>query len=233
MSQPKPRVQAPKKRSGPPTTGGRNNRNLLIALGVSLVVAAAIVVGVILSGGGSDSDPAAAVAAAMEDAGCTLQVENTPTDFSGDHSDVASPDQVMPQWNTDPATSGPHYVESAIWGRYSEPLEQARVVHNLEHGGVFIMYGDEVPEATVAQLSAFYDDHQNGTILAPLPRLGDEIAIGAWVTEGAESIDGAERGRGFLAKCTEFDEAAFSTYFDELQFKGPERFDPSQLRPGH
>ena len=112
----------------------------------------------------------------------------------------------MPSWNTNPATSGPHYVEPAIWGRYTDPIEQARIVHNLEHGGVFILYGDEVPAETVEQLNGFYDDHVSGTIMAPLPSLGDEIALGAWTTEGAEDIEGADRGRGFLAKCTEFDD---------------------------
>ena len=89
-----------------------------------------------------------------------------------------------------------------------------------------------MPAETVEQLSGFYDDHVNGTIMAPLPSLGDEIALGAWTTEGAEDIEGADRGRGFLAKCTEFDEGAFSAFFDALQFKGPERFDPSLLMPG-
>lgn len=196
------------------------------------MVAAAVVLGVILAGGGSDSDPAASVATAMKDAGCTLQVENAPSN-SSDHADVTAPDQVMPEWNTDPATAGPHYVEAAIWARYTEPLEQARVIHNLEHGGVFMYDGDKVTDETVEQLGGFYDDHKNGTIMAPLPKLGDQIALGAWVTEGADSIEGAERGRGFLAKCPDFDQAAFAAYFDQLQFKGPERFDPDVLQPGH
>ena len=74
-------------------------------------------------------------------------------------------------------------------------------MHNLEHGGVFILYGDEVPDATVDRLRAFYDDHKTGTIMAPLDRLGDEFALGAWVVDG--DVD-----NGFLAKCKTFDEDA-------------------------
>ena len=62
--------------------------------------------------------------------------------------------------------------------------------------------------------------------MAPLDRLGDEFALGAWVVDG--DVD-----NGFLAKCTEFDEGAVSSFFCSLQFRGPERFDPSQLQPGH
>jgi hypothetical protein len=38
---------------------------------------------------------------------------------------------------------------------------------------------------------------------------------------------------GYLAKCTAFDEDAVSSFFRALQFRGPERFDPANLRPGH
>ena len=58
---------------------------------------------------------------------------------------------------------------------------------------IYIFYGDEVPEATVEQLLEFYDDHENGTVLAPYPKLGDKIALGAWVTDdetGSESTGG-------------------------------------------
>ena len=62
--------------------------------------------------------------------------------------------------------------------------------------------------------------------MAPLNRLVDKFALGAWVVDG-------ETKNGFLAKCTRFDEGAVSSFFSSLQFRGPERFDPSQLQPGH
>jgi hypothetical protein len=138
---------------------------------------------------------------------------------------ITNPSDTSPKWNTDPPTSGPHYAVPAIFGRYEEQLEPARVVHNLEHGGIFILYGDGVPDSTVQQLIDYYDDHKTGTIMAPLNRLGDKFALGAWVVDG--KLD-----NGFLAKCTTYDENAVSTFFDMLQFRGPERYDPTQLQPG-
>jgi len=39
-----------------------------------------------------------------------------------------------------PPTSGPHYPAPASWGTYDSPLEEGRFVHNLEHGGIAILY---------------------------------------------------------------------------------------------
>jgi hypothetical protein len=62
--------------------------------------------------------------------------------------------------------------------------------------------------------------------MAPLDRLGDEYALGAWVVDG-------DTDNGFLAKCTQFDEDTVSAFLRALQFRGPERFDPADLQPGH
>ena len=61
--------------------------------------------------------------------------------------------------------------------------------------------------------------------MAPLDRLGDKFALGAWVVDG-------DTDSGFLAKCTQFDEDAVSTFFRSLQFRGPGALRPGQLQPG-
>jgi hypothetical protein len=219
----KPRVKAPKQRGTAPARAGVDKRWLAVGVavvGVALGVAAvAALVGV--GGGGGRSDDVQGLRSTLASAGCTLQVAKA---LAGVHS-ITNPSDTSPKWNTDPPTSGPHYAVPAIFGRYEEQLEPARVVHNLEHGGIFILYGDGVPDSTVQQLIDYYDDHKTGTIMAPLNRLGDEFALGAWVVDG--KLD-----NGFLAKCTTYDENAVSTFFDMLQFRGPERYDPTQLQPG-
>jgi hypothetical protein len=215
----KPRVKAPKQRTTASSDGTDRRRKLLVIGGVlAALVAAAALYATIGRGGGANEE---AVRADLEAAGCTLKSVKA---LPGDHS--VSPGGISGKWNTDPPTNGPHYEQAAIFGIYEDELEPARVIHDLEHGGVFILYGDEVPDSTVQELEAFYDDHKTGTIMAPLARLGDEFALGAWVAEG-------EDDKGQLAKCTAFDAAAVSSFFRAFQFVGPERFDPSQLRPGH
>jgi len=217
----KPRVKAPKQRS---TTGSDDfdrTRKLVLIGGVlaALVVAGVLFAAVGRGGGGGPDEES--VRADLEAAGCTLKTVKA---LEGQHS-VSAPGGTSDKWNTDPPTNGPHYAVAAIFGIYDDELEPARVVHNLEHGGVFILYGDDVPDSTVQELEAFYDDHKTGTIMAPLPRLGDEFALGAWVADGGEA-------KGQLAKCKAFDEGAVSSFFRAFQFLGPERFDPSQLQPG-
>lgn len=221
----KPRVKAPKQRQTPSDAASRR-RAWTIAAAVAGVALGFAVVAVLLGlVGGSDGPDEEALRADLQASGCTLQVAPTRGYPERSHS-VTDPGGTSPLWNTDPPTSGPHYGIAGIFGMYEEEVQLARVVHNLEHGGIYILYGEDVPEATVDQLRSFYDDHQTGTIMAPLDRLGDRFALGAWVSEG-------DSNRGFLAKCKTFDEDAASAFFSALQFRGPERFDPAELRPGH
>ena len=225
---PPKRPQAPQRRSTPvrPEDAARRRR-LLAALAAAGLVALAIVLGVIFlagGGGGDEND----IAVTMREAGCTL--EAVPAGI-GEHSaelDATSD----PKWNTSPPTSGPHNPVPAVYGEYDTPLKIAQVVHNLEHGAMYLLYGPDVPEATVAQLRDFYAEDQLGILLAPLPSLGDEIALGAWNVPDDFEPGGGSNGTAYLAKCKTFDEGAFSSFRDELRFKGPERFPPEQLQPG-
>jgi Protein of unknown function (DUF3105) len=215
----KPRVKAPKQRATA-SSDAPDRRRMLLLVGVGFValVAAAVLFAAFGRGrGGPDEE---SVRATLVSAGCTLK---TVTALPGKHS--LSPGGISGKWNTDPPTNGPHYGVAAIFGIYNDEIEPARLVHNLEHGGVFILYGDEVPDSTVKELEAFYDDHKTGTIMAPLARLGDQFALGAWVAAGGDA-------KGQLAKCKAFDEGAVSSFFRAFQFLGPERYDPSQLQPG-
>lgn len=222
---PKPRVQTPRKRPVQADAGARRQRLLLYAGAGAGILALVAVLAVLLASGGGGGADAERVRTAAEAAGCTFR--SAPAQARS-HS-VTSPDGTA-NWNTTPPTTGAHYEVPAVWGAYDSALQQARVVHNLEHGGVFIEYGRGVPEATVQQLRAFYDDHQRGTLLAPLPSLpANQIAVGAWVTPSESEPDD---GTSYLMKCTRFDEDAFSAFFDEFQFRGPERFPADTLLPG-
>jgi hypothetical protein len=222
---PPKRPQAPQRRTTP--SGPRDadrQRKLLYILAAAGLIGLAIVLGVIfLTGAGGDDD----LAATMESAGCQLK---TVPAAVGDHTaelDATS----NPKWNTDPPTSGPHYPVPAVYGEYDTPLKIAQVVHNLEHGAVFILYGPDVPAATVEQLRTFYNEDTTGMLLAPYPKLGDKIALGAW-TVPDDFEPGGTNGTAYLATCTTFDEEGFSSFRDELRFRGPERFPPDALRPG-
>ncbi len=221
---PPKRPQGPQRRSTPsaPRDADRQRRLLYILAG-SGIAALAIVLGCFFLLGGDDED----LATTMEAAGCQLE---TVAAAVGDHSaelDATSD----PKWNTDPPTSGPHNPVPAVYGEYDTPLRITQVVHNLEHGAVYVLFGPDVPAATVQQLRDFYFEDTTGMLLAPHTKLGDEIALGAW-TVPDDFEPGGSNGTGYLATCTAFDEGAFSTFRDDLRFRGPERFPQDSLQPG-
>ena len=177
------------------------NRSPTLVIAAAAGVAVVVVAGVALAlANGGDDGPGDA-RPALEAAGCTVTAVDA---LRGVHS-ITTPDGSSDEWNTDPPTSGAHYEVPVIWGSYDEPVNQAQLVHNLEHGGVAIQYGDEVPPATVEQLESFVQENSRGTVLAPLPSLGNQIALGAWVDRervGAgqghrvpREVHGVRRGR--------------------------------------
>jgi len=215
------RVQAPRQRRAE-APEGRNRRLLLI--GAGLVVVAAIAAGGaaawVLLGGGSSAD------AALRAAGCT--VEKKPA-MGAQHVEKLAEGF---EYNTFPPTTGPHYPIPATWDVYTEPVEQFRLVHNLEHGGVVVQYGEDVPESAVAEIRDWYLEDPNGIIVAPLPRLKEKIALTAWTTPDPAPGESAGPGEGVVATCSGFEAGAFEEFKDTYGFRGPERFPRDDLVPG-
>ena len=215
------RVQAPRQRK-PEAPPGRRRRQLLLvggALGVAAIAAGAVVAYIVL-GGGSSTDET------LRAAGC--EIVKRPAMGRG-HLEQLGEDF---EYNTVPPTTGPHFPVPAPWDVYSEPVEQFRLVHNLEHGGVVVQYGEDIPASTVDQIREWYLGDPNGIVVAPLPELGDKIALAAWVTPDPAPGEEAAVGQGIVATCTGFDSGAFDTFKDAYGFRGPERFPRDQLVPG-
>jgi hypothetical protein len=217
-------VQAPKTRQD---ERARRGLVLLVAAAVALVAVGGAAAYFVLRDTTSASQDVEAAFDAVP--GCTYKT--VPALAAGVH--VADPDKTPKQWNTFPPTSGPHYGQPVIWGDYEEPVRLTQSVHNLEHGGIVILYGKDVSQAQIDELRRFYRDDPAAMLLAPLPRLGDKIALTAWYAPHAEEPGQARRdAKGVLAECTSFDEDAFKAFRSTYRFKGPERFPPESLQPG-
>jgi hypothetical protein len=214
-------VKAPAQRSAQRAgSEGMDRRAVLLAgvAGLALLVAVAAVALVGFGGGGTDAR------AALTEAGCTLE------DFAGVSRDhTQDPALRSKKWNSFPPTSGEHYVTPAVYGYYAEPVELARVLHGLEHGGVFMLYGSKASADTPDKLRTIYDRDPRGLVVAPLPELDDEIALGAWT---GDSIGDNDFGTGHLAKCTAVDEEAVDAFLDAYRGRGPEFAPLDALRPG-
>ena len=204
-------VQAPQRRVD--SRDPESRRALWILVGIAaagLLILGGLLAWLSLKGDDSASG-SSGLAATMSSAGCTYR-----TWPSEGRKHVA--DGTLVKYKSTPVpTSGSHYATPAIWNAYDQPVEESRIVHNLEHGGIVVQYGNGVPEDTVADLNSFYQDDPGGMILAPLPRLGNRIAISAWT---------------HVASCTKFDEGAFEKFRDDFRYKGPEKISPEFMNPG-
>ena len=196
---------------------------LAAALGLAAVAGAAAFL--LLRGGESKAE---SVPQAMRAAGCTYQTFKG----AGTGVHISNPEATPKAWNSFPPTSGPHFGQWVLWGEYDQPVQLARAVHNLEHGGIVMYYGSEVPDEEIAKLRSFYRSDSTAMLLSPLPRLGDKIALTAWYAPTKDGQVQIEASQGILAECTRFDEKAFETFRDAYRFQGPERIPPESLQPG-
>ena len=213
-------VQAPQRRSKTPEVPAERRRLLLpILFGISGIILVFVVVGVLtLFNGGKSSDAAAATA--LRAAGCTVKVAAA---TSRKHVTSLS---AKIKYNTTPPSNGSHYAAPAIWDFYTTPANPIQVVHNEEHGGVILWWGNKVPSSTVDRMHAFYNESQNGMLGTPYPALGNKVAITAWTAPSGGL------GEGHVAVCTTFNEDAFKKFRDAFRGKGPERFPVDSLAPG-
>jgi hypothetical protein len=215
-------VQAPRTRKTE-----RSRRGLWLVL-AALVLAAILGAAAFFLLRGDESREES-VAEAMRAAGCEFRT--VPALDPGVH--ISDPEATPEEWTTFPPTSGPHFGQWVIWGDYEDPVRLAEAVHNLEHGGIVIYYGDEVPEEEVAAVRRFYREDPTAMLLSPLPRLGDTIVVTAWYAPNAgERAEPGEGDQGILAECRRFDENAFEAFRDAYRFQGPERIPPESLEPG-
>lgn len=167
-----------------------------------------VILAVALSGGGGGSASAEVLAAG----GCVA------TDQASQGRDHVPESPPLSEYNTFPPTSGSHFAVPVIWNVYSAPVEQYRLIHNLEHGGVIVQYGEDVPEDQVEAILGWYQGSPDGIVVAPLPELGGDIALTAWT---------------HLLTCSDgFEEGAFTEFREAYRFNGPESLPRETYEPG-
>ena len=86
----------------------------------------------------------------------------------------------IPDYNSDPPTSGPHAATPAPCGIYRRPVPDVTQIHDLEHGVVVIQYSPDITDAERSQLEDFARDAGTHVIVAPREGLAQRIAVTAW-----------------------------------------------------
>jgi hypothetical protein len=210
-------------------------RSLMLFAGAGIVALGAVIFLIILTSKHSGKATDASVSAAMKAAGCTYQDVTIPKPPGGQTHIPTLETKV--KWQTYPPAGGQHFGRWAVWNFYREPVPPKMVVHNEEHGGVILWWGQNVPSSEVDKLNAFYNSSPNsmlGTPAAPIDgkTLGSKVAITAWTGDPTKYGRNGYFGFGHVAVCPTFDEGAFKKFRDAYRGKGPEGVPTSANDPG-
>ena len=169
----------------------------------------------VLPSGGSvpeqkDFDLTKAAAAA----GCELRDVKA----SGSFDHTTDPNERV-KYNSNPPTSGRHYVIPADDGAYSTAPTDEQLVHELEHGRVIIWFKPTLPADTRADLKALFDEDTYQMVLVPRAKMPYQVAASAWNGTPEPS------GLGRLITCNTVEPGlwdALRSFRDEHRSNGPE-----------
>ena len=87
-------------------------------------------------------------------------------------------DATHPSYNSNPPTSGWHYAEPAGEGFYDTSFPDERIVHNLEHGHIWIAYHPRIPDAIKNELKDNFSRVQR--IITPREANDFDVSLVAW-----------------------------------------------------
>jgi hypothetical protein len=175
----------------------KRRRRILIAAAVAVVLAGGIAFVMQRNAASKASAEQAAKAAGC---GPILTFRNQGREHLGQNA-------TYDKYNSNPPTSGPHSPSPAPWGSYPDPVEQERLVHNLEHGGI-VLHHKGLPAAQVDRLESFVDSYRDAIISVPNDRMDEPLVITSWTR---------------MRRCERFSEKAVQGYIDEWCGKGPEK----------
>jgi hypothetical protein len=85
-----------------------------------------------------------------------------------------------PNYNSNPPTSGDHYVYAIPAGFYEETPPDENLVHNLEHGHIWMSYRDTDDTEAISALAAIQEQFPNWSIVTHRANNDSRIVAAAW-----------------------------------------------------
>lgn len=110
-------------------------------------------------------------------------------------------------YNSNPPTSGPHYEQPSRWGVSQAELPDEQLIHNLEHGGIWISYIG-IDDSTKSALEKIANS-KSKVIVEPRAKNDAPIALASW---------------GRLLKLEKFDEQTILNFIKSNKNQSPEPF---------
>ena len=119
-----------------------------------------------------------------------------------------------PAYNSNPPTSGWHYEDWKQKGVYKEQQPDENLIHNLEHGYIWISYRPDTATEIVKQLENFYGFGKK-IIVEPRKENDKLIALAAW--NRLDKFDSESK-----EKLNESELKRIGDYIDAYIGRGPE-----------
>ncbi len=148
-----------------------------------------------------------------------LLVMSQPPGLNADVADKSQPVTIQGKAHIQPGSSHPRYASNpptsgwhdggstADWGNHLTVIPDVTMVHNLEHGGIWISYRDAEDAQTITELEAIVSRYPKNVVLTHRPGNDSRIAVAAW---------------GRLLKLESVDSAQIFNFIARYQLKGPE-----------
>jgi len=112
-----------------------------------------------------------------------------------------------PAYNSNPPTSGWHYAQPADWGVYQNELPDEQLIHNLEHGGIWISY-QGISDEQKSILEEIGKANRQSVIVSPRSTNNDKIVVASW---------------GKMMKLETADKALIQKYIMQYKNQSPEK----------
>ena len=121
-----------------------------------------------------------------------------------------------PVYNSNPPSSGWHYANPADPGFYDTEIADEYIVHNLEHGDVWIAYRPGISDDIVVKLRAFASAR---TVIAPREANTTDIALVAWGNVDVFNIENKQ-----------LNETRIHDFIARYENRGPEKVPANTMR---
>ena len=111
-------------------------------------------------------------------------------------------------YNSNPPTSGVHWPAPVKNGIYNDPLPDEQLIHNLEHGYIWIAYKRDVSDEVKNKLTEIVNEDDWKIVMAPRPTNDKPVILAAW-------------GRNLKMDEPDFDK--IKQFIETYRDRGPER----------
>lgn len=174
--------------------------NKLRSVVISVVVLSAVIVGYRLVTKKTPEE------IAFEQRVDEISLEGKVEEFEIEGVNHVSPEETV-SYNTNPPTSGSHWATPANWKFNDKELSDEQLVHNLEHGGIWITYKD-LDEESINKLKDIAKNNSNSVVITKRDKNNNPIAVASW---------------GRMMKLSEVNEALIHKYINTYINQSPEK----------